>query len=49
VSEIAKLLGGGGHEAAAAAEIDESLSAAEAKVLKAVEVFWEQRKAVKAV
>lgn len=44
VSDVAKLLGGGGHEAAAAAEIEDSLSNAEEKVLEAVTTFWARRK-----
>ncbi len=45
VSDVAKLLGGGGHEAAAAAEIEDSLTSAEEKVLEAVSTFWARRKA----
>lgn len=43
VSEIAQSLGGGGHEAAAGAEIDESLSVVEEKVLAAIDEFWKRR------
>ncbi len=43
VSDIAKLLGGGGHEVAAGAEIDDTLSGAEERVLHAIETFWEKR------
>lgn len=43
VAEIAQILGGGGHEAAAGAEIDDTLSAAEEKVLGAVTEYWKRR------
>ncbi len=43
VSDIAKLLGGGGHEAAAGAEIDDTLAAAEEKVLDVIANFWKRR------
>ncbi len=44
VADIAKLLGGGGHEVAAGAQIDDTLVGAEEKVLQAVEAFWERRR-----
>lgn len=44
VSEIAKALGGGGHDVAAGALIDDSLSAAEERVLKEVTAFWDRRR-----
>lgn len=44
VSDIAKLLGGGGHEAAAGAEIEESLSVVEERVIEAVRTFWDRRR-----
>lgn len=43
VSEIAKQLGGGGHEAAAGVELEDSLYGAEERVLQAVREFWERR------
>jgi nanoRNase/pAp phosphatase (c-di-AMP/oligoRNAs hydrolase) len=43
VSEIAQSLGGGGHEAAAAAEIDDTLSGAEQKILDSVRQYWQRR------
>ncbi len=43
VSEIAKLLGGGGHEVAAAADIDDTMSRSEERVLEAIRTFWDKR------
>ncbi len=43
VSEIAQMLGGGGHEAAAGVEIEDTLNAAEEKVLEAITEFWRKR------
>ncbi len=45
VSDIAKMLGGGGHEAAAGAVIEDTMSAAEERALEAVARFWESRRA----
>lgn len=44
VAEIARALGGGGHDVAAGAEIDDTIEAAEEKVLQEVEAFWQRRK-----
>ncbi len=46
VAEIAKSLGGGGHEAAAGAEIDDTIGGAEERALEAVTAYWQRRKAV---
>ena len=43
VSEIAKSLGGGGHDVAAGAEIEDSLTNAEQRVLEAIAAFWQRR------
>lgn len=44
VSEIAKLMGGGGHVAAAGAGVEDTLAIAEEKVLEALQTFWAKRK-----
>lgn len=44
VSDIAKALGGGGHEAAAGVELEGSLDQVEERVLEAVNQFWASRR-----
>lgn len=44
VAEIARALGGGGHETAAAAMLESSLYEAEEKVLDGVREFWRKRR-----
>ncbi len=44
VSEIAKSLGGGGHEAAAGVDLEGDLADVEERVLEAINHFWETRR-----